>query len=127
MIESSHAQNVEFEALLDSMVMADSVAEASCSDTAEGLEARIMALKNRLKMEEERYEALIKASEHTIAAKENLQEIRGMDGIASPAMVETSVPLTESDNGGARKNPKALKGSRRQEIRKSKHLRIVCS
>ncbi|KAL9124516.1 MAG: hypothetical protein Q9217_006161 [Psora testacea] len=124
-IESSHAQNVEFEALLDSMVMADSVAEGSRSDTAEGLEARIMALKKRLKMEEERREVLLKDSNHTVAAEENMQELGGKDGIASPAMIEQSDPLNESDNGGARKKHKTLKGSRRQESRKPKHLTIV--
>ena len=71
-IESSYTQNVEFEALLDSMVMADFVVEASRSDTAKGLEARIMALKKRLKIEEERRKALLKDSNHTVAAEENL-------------------------------------------------------
>ena len=120
-IESSHAQNAEFEALLDSMIMADSVAEASHSDKAEGLEARIMALKKRLKIEEERQGSLLKASNDTVAAEKNPQELGEKDGIASPAMVEHSSPLDGSDNGGARKKHKKLKGSRR-----SKHLTISC-
>ena len=125
-IESSHAQNVEFEALLDSMIMVDSVVEASGSNTAEGLEARIMALKKRLKMEEERREALLKASNHTVAAEEDLQEYGAKDEITSPAMIEESAPLNESDKGGARKKRKTLKGSQRQELRKAKHSAIVC-
>lgn len=64
-------------------------------------------------MEEERRDALFKASDRTVAAEENLQELGGMDGTASTAVVEKSAPLTESDNSGARKKHKALKGSRR--------------
>ncbi len=85
-----------------------------------------MALKKRLKMEEERREALLKAPNHTVAAEEDLQEPGANDEITSPAMIEESAPLNESDKGGARKKHKTLKGSRRQELRKAKHLAIVC-
>jgi len=123
-IESCHAQNVKFEALLDSMVMTDP--EASRSDTAEGLEGRITALKKRLTIEEERREDLLKASDHSVIAEENAQNPAGMDGIASSTMVEQGTPLNESDNGEIWKKHKTLKGSQRQELRKPKHLTIVC-
>lgn len=56
-IESSHTQNVELEALPDGMAKevneTGSVAEADCRDTTEAIEARIVALKKRLTMEED--------------------------------------------------------------------------
>ncbi len=66
-----------------------------------------------MKIEEERREGLLKASDHTVVVEENLQEIGGMGGTAFPAVVEQSTPFNESDNGGARKKHKALEGSRR--------------
>ena len=49
-IETSHAQNVEFEAPLDNLAMTDPATEARRGDAAEGLDARITVLTKRLKI-----------------------------------------------------------------------------
>ena len=54
------------------MVIADSIVEANRSNTAKGLEARIIALKKRLKIEEERHKVLFEASNHTVAVEKNI-------------------------------------------------------
>ena len=48
--------------------MAREVNETGCRDTTEGLEARMVVLKKRLKKEEERREGLLKASDQTTHA-----------------------------------------------------------
>ena len=58
--------------------------ETGCRDTTEGSEARMMVLKKRLKTGEERREGLLKASDHTVTAEENLQKHEGIYGTASP-------------------------------------------
>ena len=55
--------NVGLEALLDSMARV--VNETGCRHTTEGLEAKMAVLKKRLKMEDERREGLLKASDHS--------------------------------------------------------------
>ena len=45
--------------------MAREVNEIGCRHTTEGLKARMVVLKKRLKMEEERWEGLLKASDHS--------------------------------------------------------------
>ena len=57
--------------------MARKVNETGCRDTTKALEARIIVLKKRLKTEEERQEGLLKASDHTVTAEENLQRHGG--------------------------------------------------
>jgi len=130
-IESSHTQNVELEALLNGMTKTvneiDSVAGPGRSHSTEELEARIMTLKKRLKMEEKRRAELLKAFDHTIVAEGNPQEFEELYETAFPAAIEQSPSLIESEKGEALKKHKALKGSRRQKIRKFRNLRIVCS
>lgn len=122
-IEASQTRNVELERLLNGMAQATNetgpVAEHSGSDTTEGLEKRATT-------EEEFREALLSASNHTVAAGENQQELGRMNMTASSTVEEQSTPFIGSDNGGdhrSRKKQKALKGLRRQEARKSKQLR----
>ena len=107
------------------MAIIDSATEACHSDTAEGLEAKIIVLKKRLKLEEERYKGLRKTSNHSITTKEDLQKIRGMDGIACPAIIGQSAPPNKTDNNRARKKRKALKGPQKLERYKPPHLTLV--
>ena len=55
--------NVGLEALLDSMARV--VNEIGCRYTTEGLEARMVVFKKRLKMEEKCWEGLLKASDYS--------------------------------------------------------------
>lgn len=129
-IESSHTQNVKLETLLNGMTKTmneiDSVAGPGRDHSTEELETRIMTLKKRLKMKEERRAELLKAFNHTIVAEGNPQKFERLYETASSIAVEQSSSLIESKKGEALKKHKSLKESRRQKIRKFRNLRIVC-
>lgn len=65
-----------------------------------------MELKNTATAEEEYREALLSASNHTVAAKLNPQELGTMDVTASLAVEKPSSPIIDSEKGGRHRSRK---------------------